>query len=94
MSSAKKMYVSEFEQADLDKDGVISPQEALKFFTKSKLPKATLSRIWKSTAKDGVMRLPEVRRGPPPRTHTPPRARAGGRATRADRATQPLLAAS
>eukprot|EP01045_Picozoa_sp_COSAG04_P042218 COSAG04_NODE_13226_length_614_cov_2.380583_1_plen_70_part_10 len=38
-----------------DRDGVIDPQEALSFFSKSKLPKPVLSQIWKKTARGGKM---------------------------------------
>ena len=56
-----KTYLKEFGQADKDNDGVVSPQEALAFFSKSKLPKKTLSQIWKATNDNGCHKLPQVR---------------------------------
>ena len=38
-----------------DKDGVINPQEALVFFSKSGLPKPVLSQIWKKCARGGKL---------------------------------------
>eukprot|EP01047_Picozoa_sp_COSAG01_P029901 COSAG01_NODE_2066_length_8507_cov_3.752141_7_plen_280_part_00 len=53
------MYVKEFGQADVDKDGVVSPAEALAYFSKSKLPRPVLSQIWKTTQHGNAHRPPQ-----------------------------------
>merc|ERR1712176_771027 len=47
MSSAeKKSYSKYFKQADINQDGVVDGGEANKFFTKSKLNRKLLAKLW------------------------------------------------